>query len=686
MPTPSFDLSQLDSAGLKLGNYNQANDSATLYQPGNGNNASGTRTVSGISGLGIDTSKLGTLDQSLFTNGRSLGNINGSDLSGMVSGYNNGAANDAKAQAEQTAATNTPPAAPTTQNAYGDQLQGNTGPGKEPSQIAPGVPNPFATNTTGLNTATTPTADQQSKFQQSFNQAKSAGIPSPTDGGAGRTLTEQTDSGTNQNIDNFFATNGTIQATNQQLQDYLSPPATQATLQNYIDQLSSDRSSLNGLNTQLMNNKNIIAGTEQDIRDEITKANGFATNSQVMALATARNKTLIQQDTQLADLITSATNAVSTDTTLLTDEKQQAQQETATRMNLLQFQQKNNEDMFNAANDTYKTLMQNDPAGLYASLQSDPTQAARFTAITGLNMNELQSMDNPKAADGSDYNTYKNDTVAKGLTPLDRTGWLAQKSAQAIKTKGQEAFQTGYNTEAGKNAAINANSGTPGATLPSNLQSQVDKVNSSLAANKTVQAFQNVADNYKVINTIPDSTTDPTQQSILLTAVAHILSPNSPSLRGALNAIDKTSLQSGVYNTLNSIAKTFESKGTLSPDALNTLKTQAQNIYSGYLDSYNALRSDAITPALKSSIPDIDTRIDNYGNLGIAPPNVQVENFITSQTAKGNIDPSLNSKISALTGGKTFKTPGELVLYMSSLPGATPEGVLKVMTNLGYTK
>lgn len=46
---------------------------------------------------------------------------------------------------------------------------------------------------------------------------------------------------------------------------------------------------------QYMNLKNIMDGTEDDIRNEITKTGGFATESQVLALTGARNKTLMKQ-------------------------------------------------------------------------------------------------------------------------------------------------------------------------------------------------------------------------------------------------------------------------------------------------------------------------------------------------------------------------------------------------------
>lgn len=57
------------------------------------------------------------------------------------------------------------------------------------------------------------------------------------------------------------------------------------------------------LNLQLADMNRIMEGTEDDIRDEITNAGGFATDSQVQALTTARNKTLLTKAQYLSDLI-----------------------------------------------------------------------------------------------------------------------------------------------------------------------------------------------------------------------------------------------------------------------------------------------------------------------------------------------------------------------------------------------
>ena len=61
-----------------------------------------------------------------------------------------------------------------------------------------------------------------------------------------------------------------------------------------------------------MNLKNIIEGTEDNIRLEVTKAGGFATESQVRALSNARNKQNIKDYNRLQDMIASKEKMLNT--------------------------------------------------------------------------------------------------------------------------------------------------------------------------------------------------------------------------------------------------------------------------------------------------------------------------------------------------------------------------------------
>lgn len=76
-------------------------------------------------------------------------------------------------------------------------------------------------------------------------------------------------------------------------QEYIDPKNQKASLADTYKQMMKD-SGIEELDMELINTKAIIEGSEEDIRNEITKAGGFATNSQVLGLTNARNKQLIK--------------------------------------------------------------------------------------------------------------------------------------------------------------------------------------------------------------------------------------------------------------------------------------------------------------------------------------------------------------------------------------------------------
>ena len=82
-----------------------------------------------------------------------------------------------------------------------------------------------------------------------------------------------------------------------------------------------------------------MAGTQDDIRDEVTKMNGFATESQVQALTISRNRTLMRQAALLQDSVQIHQDAVANAQNLLNFEKDMANTQFTQRMAVLQYQQ-----------------------------------------------------------------------------------------------------------------------------------------------------------------------------------------------------------------------------------------------------------------------------------------------------------------------------------------------------------
>src|SRR3990167_2553037 len=108
-------------------------------------------------------------------------------------------------------------------------------------------------------------------------------------------------------------------------------------------QAMRDATGVEDLNLEAMNLKNVIEGSEDDIRTEITKAGGFATDSQVLALTNARNKDNIKAYNRLMDTIDAKEKTINTMMGLEVQDRQMASQRFMNMFNMTaqvaQFQQ-----------------------------------------------------------------------------------------------------------------------------------------------------------------------------------------------------------------------------------------------------------------------------------------------------------------------------------------------------------
>jgi len=133
----------------------------------------------------------------------------------------------------------------------------------------------------------------------------------------------------------------------QTLQDYMSESNQRASLVEEYRALSQELG-IEELNVEAMNLKNIIEGTEDDIRLEVTKAGGFATDSQVLALTNARNKQNIKNYNRLLDTIAAKEKTLNTLIGLEAQDRQAADQRFNNIFNMTaqiaQFQQQFNRD------------------------------------------------------------------------------------------------------------------------------------------------------------------------------------------------------------------------------------------------------------------------------------------------------------------------------------------------------
>lgn len=144
-----------------------------------------------------------------------------------------------------------------------------------------------------------------SKFEQGFNAANASlgntGGQGGLSGAQGASLVNQySPAKSNTMASMFVQTDPYIEGLVKAWQDYINPQNQRKSLADTYNQMLKD-SGVEAIDLELINAKNVIEGSEDDIRTEITKAGGFATNSQVLGLTNARNKQLIKNYNTLLD-------------------------------------------------------------------------------------------------------------------------------------------------------------------------------------------------------------------------------------------------------------------------------------------------------------------------------------------------------------------------------------------------
>lgn len=281
--------------------------------------------------------------------------------------------------------------------------------------------------------------------QQALETAKQSGIPAPQEGGEARSAISQfmpsegafykpkageagydeknpdmvyNSQGQGLNYDQFIAQGGKSDFSNvvpgavpippQVTQQVEQDPQFQALLDNYneIANIQNQHQSLTdeysqltkklgipALNTELMNMKNVIDGTEDDIRNEVTKAGGFATESQVMALSFARNKQLVKNYNNLLEVKQQAMEILNTMIGLASQDRQFAMSAISQKMQLNQQILDYRDKMKTNAQNTYQKIIDSvGYAGLAQMTGGDPYYTSLVEKTLGLQPGQLAKM------------------------------------------------------------------------------------------------------------------------------------------------------------------------------------------------------------------------------------------------------------------------------------------------------
>lgn len=180
----------------------------------------------------------------------------------------------------------------------------------------------------------------------------------------------------------------------QQLSTIASTPLNQQSLTDFYKQEIATQG-LQELNMEFADIKRIMDGTEDDIRDEVTKAGGFATESQVQALAGARNKTLLKKANYLADVINAKNDYVDHIVSLTEADRKQVSDDFDRKLGITKTLFDMSEKMTSNAKENYQSIVDSVGwGGLASALKGNTAQTKKVEQLFGLAPGELQALGN----------------------------------------------------------------------------------------------------------------------------------------------------------------------------------------------------------------------------------------------------------------------------------------------------
>ena len=147
------------------------------------------------------------------------------------------------------------------------------------------------------------------------------------------------------------------------------------------------------LNMELADINRIMEGTEDDIRAEISNAGGFVTESQVQALASARNKTILRRANYLTDVINAKNDYVENIVNLTKGDREQISRDLNDKLGITNTLVTLTGQMQKNAKENYQSVINSIGwDGFAKTLAGNKEQTERVEKIFGLAPGELASI------------------------------------------------------------------------------------------------------------------------------------------------------------------------------------------------------------------------------------------------------------------------------------------------------
>lgn len=431
--------------------------------------------------------------------------------------------------------------------------------------------NALATELGVQNYTGTPTqqSDVLSKFEQANAKLKASGVPITNNAGQSMATVNSAIKDTPQArtdmppaVTNFTQTNPYFQQSIKDVMEIINPETTRKEIADQMKVVASGKAEAAQIKTDLMNIKRVMGGTEQEISDEITKAGGFSTSSQVRALSIARNSALLKQASQLTDQLSIVQDAIANDTTLLGDMKQQANTLFSQGMQIMNYMQENQRNSFNAASNSIDTLLKMD--GGLSSMVGHPDQLSYVDQIKGW--------------------------------PSGTTAGLASQPAKVDHSPAykewKDAVSTGYKGTFMQYQDADANrkqkaTGVAGFTA-AQVNTTVNQIAGAFDNEPIVKNFNILNEGYQFAKNLSNDTKNPADDQGLIYAFAKAMDPGSVVREGEYNTVQRYA-QSLVNSYGKSVTQAIAGTGFLSTDARTNLKKTIESKYQASKINYDSV-------------------------------------------------------------------------------------------------
>lgn len=192
-------------------------------------------------------------------------------------------------------------------------------------------------------------------------------------------------------FENYMSMNPAMKSMYDAIGNYFSTANTKTSLvDEYKNMMATE--GVSDLKTELLNVNRVMSGTENDIRDEIGRVGGFATESQVQAMTNARNKTLIKQAAGLQDQIAQKEDYIDHIMQFSQADRAQLDKDVSTKLGLYEKMATMESNMNNAATDNYNKIVDNlGYAGLASSFGGNTTAMRKAESLLNLPKGALQN-------------------------------------------------------------------------------------------------------------------------------------------------------------------------------------------------------------------------------------------------------------------------------------------------------